>query len=359
VKKAATNVRSQTLDEIGEWTEARGFPSYRASQIAGWLYNRPLTPVEGMGNLPAAVREALLEDFDCSFPEIAHRSDSIDGTVKLLVGLADAKVVESVIIPRDEHITLCISSQVGCALDCQFCATATLGLKRNLDPAEIVGQVMRAREAAAPNILTNYVFMGMGEPLSNYDRLLRALTIMTSRWGLGISPRRITVSTVGLVPQMERLVRETSVHIAVSLTAARDELRDQLMPINKRYPLAELIGACKRLELPRRKRVTFEYVMLDAVNDTLRDAEDLIRLLHGVRAKVNLIPFNPYPGARYDRSTDEHIEAFRDRLLKSGVHATVRTSRGRDIQAACGQLAAQAEAADGSATPPDAAPHKA
>lgn len=338
------NVRSLTLEELTEWAESHGHSSYRGSQLAGWLYNRPLTAVRNMHNLPAALREALEQDFDCSFPTVARRSDSVDGTSKLLVQLADGKVVESVIIPRDDRTTLCISSQVGCALDCRFCATATLGLERNLEPGEIVGQVLRAREAAAPEPLTNYVFMGMGEPLANYDRLLRALTILTSRWGLGISPRRITVSTVGLVPQMERLVRDTSVHIAVSLTAARDELRDVLMPINRRYPLAELIGACKRLDLPRRKRVTFEYVMLEGVNDTPRDAEDLVRLLHGVRAKVNLIPFNPFAGAKYGRSTDESIAAFQERLLAAGLHATVRISRGRDIQAACGQLAAGAGA---------------
>jgi 23S rRNA (adenine2503-C2)-methyltransferase len=352
VTKAAPNLRSRTLEEITEWVAARGFPAYRASQIAGWLYNRPLTAVDAMHNLPPAVREALLEDFGCSFPAVAKRSDSVDGTSKLLIGLGDGKVVESVIIPRENRTTLCISSQVGCALDCQFCATATLGLQRNLEPGEIVGQVLRAREAAAPEPLTNYVFMGMGEPLANYDRLVRALTILTARWGLGISPRRITVSTVGLVPQMERLVRETSVHIAVSLTAARDELRDELMPINRRYPLAELIGACKRLDLPRRKRVTFEYVMLDGVNDTMRDAEELIRLLHGVRAKVNLIPFNPFPGSRFGRSSDEQIERFQERMLAAGLHATVRISRGRDIQAACGQLAAaeQKPARDGAAS---------
>jgi 23S rRNA (adenine2503-C2)-methyltransferase len=345
VSRARPDVRSQTLEELTAWAESRGFPAYRGSQIAGWLYNRPLAAVEAMHNLPALLREALMQDFDCSFPSIAQRSDSVDGTTKLLIGLGDAKVVESVIIPRDERITLCISSQVGCALDCQFCATATLGLQRNLEPGEIVGQVLRAREAAAPSILTNYVFMGMGEPLANYERLIRALTILTARWGLGISPRRITVSTVGLVPQMERLLRDTAVHIAVSLSAARDELRDQLMPINRRYPLAELIDTCKRLDLPRRKRITFEYVMLDAVNDTMRDAEDLIRILHGVRAKVNLIPFNPFPGARYGRSPDDRIEAFRERLLAAGIHATIRTSRGRDIQAACGQLAAAATGA--------------
>ena len=175
VGKPLPNVRSQTLDELTAWVESRGFPAYRGAQVTGWLYNRPLTAVEDMHNLPALLREALLQDFDCSFPSVAKRSDSVDGTSKLLIGLGDAKVVESVIIPRDDRITLCISSQVGCALDCQFCATATLGLQRNLEPGEIVGQVLRAREAAAPNILTNYVFMGMGEPLANYDRLLRAL----------------------------------------------------------------------------------------------------------------------------------------------------------------------------------------
>jgi 23S rRNA (adenine2503-C2)-methyltransferase len=336
-----TNVRSSTLEEIEAWVERRGFDAYRANQLAGWLYNRPLVRVDDMHNLPAEFRAALEQDFDCEVPQIARRRDSTDGTRKLLIGLSDDKVVESVLIPREERITLCISSQVGCAMDCKFCATATLGLLRNLEPFEIVCQVMHAREVAAPEILTNYVFMGMGEPLANYDRLLRAIEIMTARWGLGISPRRITVSTVGLVPQLERLAKESNVHIAVSLTAARDELRDRLMPVNVRYPLAELIGACKRLDLPRRKRVTFEYVMLDGVNDTMVDAEQLIRLLHDVPAKVNLIPFNPFEGNSYGRTPDDRVEAFQERLLSAGVHATVRKSRGQDIEAACGQLAAE------------------
>ncbi len=333
-------LRSRTLDELREWVEARGFDAYRTNQLAGWLYNRPLTAVGDMHNLPAPLREALVQDFDCDAPAIVKESRSSDGTVKLLVGLADGKVVESVLIPRDDHLTLCISSQVGCALDCAFCATATLGLLRNLEASEIVAQVLLARAAAAPEVLTNYVFMGMGEPLANYDNLLRAIEIMTARWGLGISPRRITVSTVGLVPQLERLVRDTNVHVAVSLTAARDELRDRLMPVNRRWPLAELMDACKRLDLPRRKRVTFEYVVLAGVNDTARDAADLVRLCHGVPVKINLIPFNPYPGAKFARPTDARVEELRSRLLAAGVHATVRKSRGRDIEAACGQLAA-------------------
>lgn len=334
------NVRSLLLEEIEGWIAQRGFEAYRANQLAGWLYNRPLIEPAGMHNLPAELRQALDADFDCSIPTVAVAKQSTDGTRKLLVSLGDDRVVESVIIPRDERLTLCISSQVGCALDCQFCATATLGLTRNLEAAEIIAQVLLAREEAGGEPLTNYVFMGMGEPLANYDRLLRAIRIMTSRWGLGISPRRITVSTVGLVPQMERLVRETSVHIAVSLSAARDEVRDQIMPINRRYPLAELMAACGRLDLPRRKRVTFEYVMLDGINDSLADADDLIRLCSTIAVKLNLIPFNPFPGAPYGRSPDERIAAFQERLLAAGVHATVRKSRGRDIQAACGQLAA-------------------
>ncbi len=293
-----------------------------------------------MANLPSAVREALSEDFDCTLPRVSRVSDSQDGTAKLLVELGDGEVVESVVIPREERLTLCISSQVGCAIDCAFCATARLGLRRNLDPGEIVAQVLHARVKASPHPLTNYVFMGMGEPLANYDRLLRAIEIMTSRWGLGISPRRITVSTAGLVPQLERLARETSVHIAVSLTAARDELRDRLMPINKRYPLAELMEACRRLDLPRRKRVTLEYVLLGGVNDTARDVSELIELVRGMAVKVNLIPFNPFPGAGYDRPEDEAVDRFQTGLLAAGVHATVRKSRGRDIEAACGQLAA-------------------
>jgi 23S rRNA (adenine2503-C2)-methyltransferase len=341
---ARTNVRSLFLDELKDWAERRGFDGYRASQVAGWLYNRPPAALADMHNLPASLREALAEDFDTDFPEQALVATSEDTTRKVLVRLADGKLVESVLIPREERITLCISSQVGCALACDYCATARLGLARNLEPFEIVAQVMLARELARPEPLTNYVFMGMGEPLANYDRLVRALEIMTARWGLGISPRRITVSTVGLVPALERLARETSVNLAVSLGSARDEVRDVLMPVNKRWNLAELIAVCKRLELPRRKRITFEYTMLDGVNDGDEDVRALIRLLHGVPTKLNLIPFNAFDGSGYRSSPWERIEAFQEKLLAAGIHTTVRRSRGRDIQAACGQLAASAAA---------------
>ncbi|MFN2377091.1 MAG: 23S rRNA (adenine(2503)-C(2))-methyltransferase RlmN [Candidatus Binatia bacterium] len=336
------NIRSLTLDDLGAWCAERGLPAYRASQVAGWLYNRPPCDVADMHNLPAALKDALEEDFDTSRPVTNLLSESSDGTRKLLVGLADGRVVESVVIPRDERITLCISSQVGCALDCAYCATARLGLVRNLEPFEIVGQVMMGREAARPDPLTNYVFMGMGEPLANYDRLMKALEIMTSPWGLGISPRRITVSTVGLVPQLERLVQDTDVHIAISLGSAVSEVRDGLMPINRRYPLEELIGACSRLGLPRRKRITFEYTLLAGVNDDLAAADAVVSLLRGLPVKLNLIPFNEWEGSGFRRPEEARVVAFQERVLGAGIHTTVRASRGRDIQAACGQLAAKA-----------------
>lgn len=336
------NIRSLTLPEISDWCAERGFPGYRASQLAGWFYNRPPCDVAEMHNLPGALRSALEEDFDIGRPSTALRKESTDGTRKLLVGLADSRVVESVLIPRDERITLCISSQVGCALGCGYCATARLGLVRNLEPFEIVGQVMMAREVARPDPLTNYVFMGMGEPLANYDRVVRSLEIMTAPWGLGISPRRITVSTVGLVPQIERLVRDTNVHLAISLGSAINSVRDGLMPINKRYPLEELIGACRRLDLPRRKRITFEYTLLAGVNDDLVAADAIVRLLRDLPVKLNLIPFNEWEGSGYGAPLDARVLAFQERILASGIHTTVRASRGRDIQAACGQLAAKA-----------------
>ena len=337
-----SDLRSLNLAELQAWTARRGFEPFRASQVAGWIYNRPLTEVAGMNNLPADLRRALDEDFDGYVPELRRAQRSADGTHKFLSGLRDRRVIESVIIPRDSRLTLCLSSQVGCAMDCAFCATAKLGLLRNLEAGEIVAQVLRAREFTGGHPLTNYVFMGMGEPLANYDRVVRAIEIMTARWGLGVSPRRITVSTVGLIPQLERLARETRVHIAVSLSAAYDELRNRIMPVNRRYPLPELIDACRRLDLPRRKRVTFEYVMLDDVNDGRADADALIALFRGLPVKLNLIPFNPFAGSDFRSSRDEAIQAFQERLLGAGVHTTVRKSRGQEIDAACGQLATMA-----------------
>jgi 23S rRNA (adenine2503-C2)-methyltransferase len=230
-------------------------------------------------------------------------------------------------------------------MGCEFCATARLGLIRNLRPAEIVGQVRTGMAAAAPRTLTNIVLMGMGEPLANYDAVVTATEILTAEWGYAISPRRITVSTVGLAPLIPRFIAETRVNLAVSLTATTDELRARLMPVNRRWPLAELLKACREVPLPRRKRITFEYVMLAGVNDADADARRLVRLLHGLRAKVNLIPFNPFPGSGFAPSPRARLARFQAILREHGLNATVRESRGRDIQAACGQLAAARPAA--------------
>jgi len=316
-----------------------GERSYRARQIAHWVWQKNVDSFEAMRDLPEGLKLHLKEHFTIAPPRAARVSRSADRTRKLLLELGDGEAIETVIIPADDRVTLCISSQAGCAMDCEFCATARMGLHRNLTTAETVGQIVAARRELEPGEeLTNYVFMGMGEPLANYPRLTRALTIMTAGWGMAISPRRITVSTVGLVPMMERLLAEFQVNLAVSLHATTDELRDRLAPINRRYPLAELIGACRRLPLKRRNRVMFEYVMLEGVNDSLADARRLVKLLSPLRAKVNLIFFNPFAGSPLRASSRAQVEAFRAILHQGNLTATVRESRGTDIQAACGQL---------------------
>ncbi len=265
-----------------------------------------------------------------------------DGTRKLLVGLADGQAVETVIIPGRDRTTLCVSSQAGCAMGCSFCATARMGLRRNLESGEILNQIFLARRELEPEEeITNFVFMGMGEPLANYQRLVKALRVMTSPWGMGISPRRITVSTVGLIPAMERLLTEIPVRLAVSLHATTDELRDRLAPINKRYPLGDLIEGCRRLPIKHRERITFEYVMLRGVNDSAEDARRLVRLLASLRAKVNLIFFNAFRDAGFESSARKAVEDFQAILLRGNLTATIRESRGADIAAACGQLYAQ------------------
>src|SRR5262249_9900331 len=273
-----------------------------------------------------------------------------DGTRKLLFHLPAgaekrAAAIEGVLIPQCERehgardrLTLCVSSQAGCAMGCGFCATARLGPVRNLTPAEIVGQVASGLTLAAPAPLTNIVFMGMGEPLHNYDAVRTALEILTAEWGYAISPRRITVSTVGLAPLIPKLLADTRVQLAVSLTATTDAQRTRLMPVNRRYPLATLLAACRDVPLPRRQRITFEYVMLAGENDSDADARRLVALLHGLRAKVNLICFNPFPEAGFAASPRSRLLRFQVILRSHGQNATIRESRGQDIQAACGQL---------------------
>ena len=294
-----------------------------------------------MTDLGEPLRAALAEAFALPALMPVELARSADHTRKLLFALEAGRAVESVIIPDAPRLTACISSQAGCAMGCAFCATAQLGLQRHLSAAEIAGQLIGVRAALDPDErLSNVVFMGMGEPLANYDNLVEAIEILTAPWGFHLSGRRITVSTVGLLPQLERLVRETPVSIAVSLTATTDALRDQLMPVNRRYPLTQLFDTCRALPIAQRRRITFEYVLLAGVNDSVADAARLVSLLHGIRSKVNLIPFNPFPGAPYAPPPPAVVDRFKHRLLASNIPASVRATRGRDIQAACGQLAA-------------------
>ncbi len=339
------DLRDLALDELETIVLQAGQRSFRARQIMGWLWSREAASFDTMHDLPADFRTLLDDRFSIGSIAGTHLERSSDGTRKLLLRLGDGEAIESVIIPTEGRTTLCISSQAGCAMGCAFCATARMGLHRNLTAGEILGQLMAARRELFPGeILTNYVFMGMGEPLANYPRLHRALTIMTSDWGLGISPRRITVSTVGLVPSMERLLADFPVNLAVSLHATTDEVRNRIAPINLRYPLHALIDACQALPIARRRRITFEYVMLAGINDSTDDARRLAKMLAPLRAKVNLIFFNPFPASPFAPSSRERVEAFQAILHRGNLTATIRESRGRDIAAACGQLYAQRSA---------------
>jgi 23S rRNA (adenine2503-C2)-methyltransferase len=336
------DLRDLSLDELEVIVRESGERSFRARQIMGWLWDRGVESFDSMHDLPNHFRLNLKQRFNIGSIVRPHVARSRDGTRKLLIRLGDAEEIESVIIPTEGRTTLCISSQAGCAMGCGFCATARMGLHRNLAAGEILGQVIAARRELDPGeTLTNYVFMGMGEPLANYPRLHRALTVMTADWGLGISPRRITVSTVGLAPAMDRLLSDFPVHLAVSLHATTDEVRDRIAPVNKRFPLHVLMDACRALPIARRRRITFEYVMLDGVNDSPDDARRLVKMLTPLRAKVNLIFFNPFPEAGFMPSSRERVEDFQAILHKGNLTATIRESRGRDIAAACGQLYAE------------------
>jgi 23S rRNA (adenine2503-C2)-methyltransferase len=334
------NIKDLSFEEFEAYLAEKREPAYRARQVWQWLFQKRASSFAEMTNLPAPFRARLDEDFAVSRPEVSRRAESSDGTVKFLFSLADGKTIESVLIPETKRLTLCISTQAGCAFGCAFCATALLGLKRNLSSAEIVDQVLEASRTLPPDKrITNIVLMGMGEPLANYAQTVKALDIMTdTNWGIGISPRRITLSTVGLVPQIRKLMEETKVNLAISLHAPTDELRARLMPVNRKYGLKELMDCCRALPIPRRKRITFEYVLLRGVNDSVECARALGELLSGIRCKVNVIPFNPHPGSIFQRPADESTAAFQETLYERGVQVNVRKPRGDDIAAACGQL---------------------
>lgn len=342
------NIKDLSLSEFSEYLAAAAQPNYRAKQICQWLFREHVTDFAAMTNLPTALREQLGRSFTIGRLTILRRHESHDGTVKFLFGLADGKSIESVLIPEKARLTLCISTQVGCAYGCAFCATGLLGFKRDLTSGEIVEQILEVnRSLPDDRRITNVVFMGMGEPLANYGQTRRALDIMIdAAWGLRISPRKITLSSVGLVPQIQRLMEETNVTLAISLHAATEELRGRLMPVNRKYPLGQLIDCCRSLPLPRRKRITFEYVLLGGVNDSPADALALCRVLRGVPSKVNVIPFNPHPGSDFRRPADEAVISFKQVLFDHKIQVNVRRPRGDDIAAACGQLQGQAQRED-------------
>jgi len=339
-----TNLLGLTRSGLEAFVVGMGEKPFRARQLMKWMYRRAVGDIEAMTDLGKDFRQRLAAIAEIRTPEVIVAQRSADGTRKWLLRLESGQAIETVFIPEPGRGTLCISSQVGCAMDCTFCSTAQQGFNRNLDTAEIVAQVWLANRELGyspdgDRVITNVVFMGMGEPLANYRNVVPAAEVMMDDLGLDLSRRRVTISTSGLVPQMIRIADETNVALAVSLHAPNDELRSELVPINRRHPIAELLAACWHyVEKQNARSVTFEYVMLDGINDRPQHARELAALLRGRPAKVNLIPFNPFPGTRYRRSSEEAIERFRDLLIKGGVIATIRRTRGDDIDAACGQL---------------------
>jgi 23S rRNA (adenine2503-C2)-methyltransferase len=334
---------------IGELDPATpGQLRLRARQLFHWLYHRGASDFEAMTTLPKRLRARLAENYSASRPELTAMQTSTDGTRKWLLRFADGQEVESVFIPEEDRGALCISTQVGCTLTCSFCHTGTMPLVRNLGPAEITAQLLIARDALGEwptasdgRLFTNIVVMGMGEPLYNYENTAAALKLAMDETGMALSRRRITLSTSGVVPRIEQCGRELGVGLAISLHAVTDEVRDVLVPINRKWPIKTLLEACR--EYPTRRPITFEYVMLKGVNDSDAEARELVQLLHGIDAKVNLIPFNPWPNAPYECSSNNRIRAFAAIVEAAGYASPVRTPRGRDILAACGQLKTASE----------------
>ena len=330
-----------------------GLPKFRARQIWRWVWRHGLTNFDEMSDLGKPVRELLGLQFSADRPAVSQRLQSVDGTIKWLIRFADGNEAEGVYMPDKTRGTLCISSQVGCTLTCSFCHTGTQKLVRNLTVAEICGQVLLAMDelndwpsGKPERRLTNIVLMGMGEPLFNYENVSTAARIIMSGEGVAISKRRITLSTSGVVPEIRRCGEELGVNLAISLHATRDDLRNELVPINRKYPLAELIDACRNYPgLSNARRITWEYVMLDGINDSDDDCRALLALIKGIPSKLNLIPFNSWPGSPYICSPDDRIEAFAKRALNAGYASPVRTPRGRDILAACGQLKSESQRA--------------
>ncbi|MBT5495518.1 MAG: 23S rRNA (adenine(2503)-C(2))-methyltransferase RlmN [Alphaproteobacteria bacterium] len=350
-KDTRQNLVGMSHTEILEALAAFDVERYRADQIYSWVYAKGARDFDAMTNLSKDLRARLPEAFRIERPGVSVDQQSVDGTRKWLLDFEDKNAAETVYIPEPGRGTLCVSSQVGCTLTCSFCHTGTQRLVRNLEPGEIVGQIMLARDhleewpsSKEENRITNIVMMGMGEPLYNYENVKKALQIAMDGDGVSISRRRITLSTSGVVPMIEQCGEELGVMLAISLHAVTDDVRDKLVPINKKYPIEELLRACRAYPAAKNaRRITFEYVMLKGINDSEADARELCRLIEGIPAKVNMIPFNPWPGSTYECSSGNAIRRFARVIERAGYVATVRTPRGTDIMAACGQLKTESE----------------
>jgi len=336
------DVKDLTPEQLAFWVQTQGIEPYRAGQVFRWIYSRQADSFDDMTDIKKDIRRLLSDRFCLHRLTKIRVESSADGSRKYLFKLEDNNCIESVRIPERDHLTLCLSTQVGCAQGCRFCLTARRGLIRNLTAGEMISQIQAVqRQLPDDRPLTNLVFMGMGEPLANFAALVRALTMITAPWGLKFSSRRITVSTAGLVPFIPRLGLEARANLTVSLNAADDETRNRIMPINRRYPLAELLAACRAFPLPRHRRITFAYVLLDGINDSPDQARRLARLLRGLRAKINLIPFNRHPRLPYGPPPEAKTLEFQDILRQANYTALIRESRGQEISAACGQLAGE------------------
>ena len=339
-----TDLTNFTLSQLIDFVKSLGLPAYRGRQVFSWLYRYHVTDFSQMTDLTKDLRVSLASQAGFQWPEIADVERSEDGSVKYGFQLTDKNYIESVLIPEDDRNTLCVSSQVGCAMGCEFCLTGGIGFRRNLSPGEIVGQVVKVRnwlhdEMGEESVLNNLVFTGMGEPLANFDNLINSLEILTDQQGLNFSDRRITVSTCGLVPRIKELGQKTKVNLAVSLHSVDDSIRSRLMPINNKYPVDQLLDACKSFPMPKRKRIMFEYILIKDLNDSVADAEVLAEKLRNIPCKINLLPYNESAKLPFRKPSDQKINLFKEVLWKAGYTILIRSSRGSDISAACGQLA--------------------
>ncbi len=345
MKSSVTNLADLTSTQLAQFLKELGEPAFRAKQITKWIHHKAVTSFALMSDLSKSLRDKLTTVAEVRFPEISYEKVSQDGTIKWLVRLFEGNNIEMVFIPDRDRGTLCVSSQVGCGLNCSFCSTGKQGFNRNLSLAEIIGQVFLARNRLRvlnANPLTNVVMMGMGEPLLNYQPVVAAMALMLDDQAYGLSKYRVTLSTSGVLPAMKQLQQDSTVALAVSLHAPNNALRNELVPINKKYPLEQLIPLCRDYFKGQKKRmVVFEYVMLHDVNDHLAHAQQLIQLLKNVPCKINLIPFNPFPKTHYVRSTDAAITLFQNTLIDAGFNVRVRRTRGEDVDGACGQLAGE------------------